>query len=177
MRKTAFVFAVTVPALAWAVGSDDSTPPQPTKTTTECTDGMVWDPKTEACVAPKESRLDDDTLYDAAREFAYSGQFENALSALAAMSDPTEDRVLTYLGFAHRSSGRTDLGMDYYQQAIAQNPDNLLARSYMGQAYVKLGAMDAAQEQLTEIRARGGRMTWPEVALANAIRSGRGYSY
>ncbi len=177
MRRFALVFAVTAPALAWAVGGDDSTPPQPTKTTTECTNGMVWDEKTEGCVAPKESSLDDDTLYDAAREFAYAGQYQNALGALEAMSDPTEDRVLTYLGFAHRSAGESELGMAYYVQAIEQNPDNLLARSYMGQAYVKLGAIDKAQEQLTEIRARGGRMTWPEIALANAIRSGRGYSY
>ncbi|MBT8457457.1 MAG: tetratricopeptide repeat protein [Rhodobacteraceae bacterium] len=177
MRRFALVAALAFPALAWAVGSEDDTPPTPTQTTTECTDGKVWDAATESCVAPQESSLDDDVLYDAAREFAYAGQFENALGALAAMSDPTEDRVLTYLGFAHRQSGNTGLGMDYYQQAIAKNPDNLLARSYMGQAFVKLGALDQAREQLLEIRARGGERSWPELALERAIESGRGYAY
>ncbi|MEL6643962.1 MAG: tetratricopeptide repeat protein [Pseudomonadota bacterium] len=177
MRKTAIAFTLVAPALAWAVGSEDSTPPTPTKTTTECADGMVWDAATDSCVAPQESNLSDDVLYDAAREFAYVGQFKHALDALAAMSDPTEDRVLTYLGFAHRQNGNAETGMAYYQQAIAKNPDNLLARAYMGQAYVKLGALDMAREQLVEIRARGGERTWPELALERAIESGRGYGY
>lgn len=177
MRRTVIAFAVVAPALAWAVGSEDDTPPTPTKTTTECTDGMVWDAATETCVAPQESSLGDDTLYDAAREFAYAGQYHNALGALAAMSDPTEDRVLTYLGFAHRQNGDTDTGMTYYKEAIAANPDNLMARSYMGQAYVKLGALDKAQAELVEIRARGGQRSWPELALKRAIASGRGYGY
>ena len=85
--------------------------------------------------------------------------------------------MLTYLGFAHRQSGDVDLGMAYYEQALAKNPNNLLARSYMGQAYVKLGALEKAREQLTEIRTRGGRLTWAEVSLAQAIKSGVGYSY
>ena len=177
MRKLAIAATLTLPAIAYAAGGGDDRPPKPTKTTTECTNGLVWDDKLKVCVAPKESRLDDDALYGAAREFAYAGQYEHALEALAAMSDPTEDRVLTYLGFAHREAGNVALGMEYYEQAIARNPDNLLARSYMGQAFVKLGALDKARAQLTEIRVRGGRLTWAEFSLASAIRSGQGYSY
>ncbi|MEL6800820.1 MAG: tetratricopeptide repeat protein [Pseudomonadota bacterium] len=177
MRRTAIAFAILAPALAWAVGPESDTPPTPTKTTTECTEGMVWDDTLEACVAPQESSLGDDALYNAAREFAYAGQFEDALGVLSAMSDPGEDRVLTYLGFAHRQNADADTGMAYYEQALAKNPDNLLARSYMGQAYVKLGALDLAREQLLEIRARGGERSWPELALERAIESGRGYGY
>ncbi len=177
MRRFALLAALAAPVVALAAGGGDVNPPKPTQTTTECSGGLIWDDRTNACVAPKESKLDDDSLYRAAREFAYAGQFENALGALAAMSDPAEDRVLTYLGFAHRETGDTKRGMAYYRQAIAQNPDNLMARSYMGQAYVKLGALDKAREQLTEIRQRGGRVTWAEISLASAIRSGQGYAY
>jgi hypothetical protein len=42
---------------------------------------------------------------------------------------------------------------------------------------VELGQTEAARAQLGEIRARGGRQTWPEIALRNALRSGVGYSY
>ena len=179
MRATlALVLAAAMlaaPAPAPAVGNDDDEPPTPTKTTTECTDGTVWDETAGACVAPKESRLDDDTLYRAAREFAYAGQYDHALGALAAMSDPQEDRVLTYKGFAYRKSGDRARGMEYYRQALAANPDNLLTRSYMGMAHVEVGETEAARAQLAEIRARGGAGTWPETALAAAIATGSGY--
>lgn len=177
MRKTAIAFTLTIPALAWAVGSQDSSEHLVTETTTQCTNGMVWADASETCVAPSAGLLSDDVLYRAAREFAHAGQFEHALGALAEMSDPSEDRVLTYLGFAHDENGSGEVGMAYYSQAIAQNPDNLLARSYMGQAYVKLGVLNMANEQLSEIRARGGARTWPEIALERAIETGRNHSY
>ncbi|MEO0830247.1 MAG: tetratricopeptide repeat protein, partial [Pseudomonadota bacterium] len=76
-----------------------------------------------------------------------------------------------------RKSGKVEEGMAYYQAAIAKNPDNFLVRSYMGQAYVEQGAYDLAAAQLTEIRARGGRQTWAEISLRNALASGKTYSY
>ena len=111
------------------------------------------------------------------RELAYAGQYGATLNALAAMSDPQDDRVLTYMGFVHRKMGDVGLGNAYYRQAIAKNPDNLLARSYMGQGFVESGELAMARAQLTEIRSRGGRGTWPEISLRLAIENGRGYSY
>ncbi|NNF25205.1 MAG: tetratricopeptide repeat protein [Rhodobacteraceae bacterium] len=177
MRALLFATALAIPGAALAVGTETDTPPTPTKTTTECTDGQIWDEKTETCTAPQESRLDDDTLYGAAREFAYAGQYQNTLNALAAMSDPTEDRVLTYLGFAHRKLGDTERGMDFYRQALAVNPDNLLARSYMGMALAEEGDMVGARAELSQIRARGGRDSWPAFALKSAIAKGPGEAY
>ncbi|MDU8944982.1 tetratricopeptide repeat protein [Ovoidimarina sediminis] len=177
MRANLIAVCLALPTLAWAVGGDDAAPPKPTPTTTECTGGQIWDADSKTCVAPKDARFDDDTLYDAARELAYAGQYGAAIAALQAMSDPQDDRVLTYLGFAHRKSGDHAAGMAYYRQALARNPDNLLARSYMGQAFVETSDVHLARAELREIRARGGRMTWAWVSLDQAIRSGRGVSY
>lgn len=177
MRALLLTALILAPSVAFAVGGGDDTPPNPTRTTTECTDGKIWDEDSKACVTPKDARLDDDTRYLAARELAYAGQYEAALSVLAAMSDQDDDRVLTYMGFAHRKSGDLPTGMAYYRAALAQNPDNLLARSYMGQAFVETGDIHLARAELREIRARGGRMTWAFVSLDQAIRSGRGFSY
>ncbi|MEL6167753.1 MAG: hypothetical protein AAFR35_03625 [Pseudomonadota bacterium] len=177
IRLAPTIAAVLFPVAVFAAGEESPTPPTPTETTVECTDGQVWDDASKSCVAPQESSLDDDTLFRAAREFAYAGQPQAAIGALEAMSDPTEDRVLTYLGFANRKLGRQDIAMGYYQAALTRNPDNLLARSYMGQGYVEIGDIALAQAQLREIRTRGGRQTWAEVSLAQAIRSGKGYSY
>lgn len=157
---------------AHAVDDFEETPPTPTETTTVCEDGMVWNPESELCEAPvQESRLSDDLLYQAAREFAYAGQYENAKAALAAMTEQGSDRVLTYMGFTTRSMGDMEGGMAFYQAALAVNPDNLLARSYMGMAYVIQGDIEAAMTQLIEIGARGGKDSWPERALLEAIEA------
>ncbi len=177
MRHVIAGLIIAMPATAFAAGSDSSEPPTPTQTTTECTNGMVWDEKTETCVAPKDSRLDDDTLYQAAREFAYAEQPEHAITALRAMTEGETDRVLTYLGFAHRSAGDMQAGMAFYQAALTQNPDNLLARSYMGQAFLLQDDAVSALNQLREIKARGGADTWAAASLQKAIETGVGSSY
>lgn len=169
--------ALALPLAALAAGSDSSSPPKPTGTTQTCTKGLVFDAGSGKCVAPKDSRLDDDMRYEAVREFAYAGQYGNALATLDAMSEQDSDRVLTYRGFLARKTGDMETGMAFYRAALAVNPDNLLVRSYMGQAFVEMGNLEAAREQLTEIRRRGGRTGWPEFALRSAIKQGKGYSY
>ncbi|NSX55461.1 tetratricopeptide repeat protein [Parasulfitobacter algicola] len=177
MRALILATALCIPTFVFAAGSEDPTPPKPTQTTTECKSGMVWDEKTKSCVAPQESQLDDDVLYQAAREFAYAGQYDHSQAALRAMSDQNDDRVLTYMGFTTRKMGDVPAGMAYYNAALQVNPDNILARSYMGQAFVEAGQLGAAREQLKEIQARGGRESWSETSLKKAIETGDGYSY
>ncbi|WP_172294402.1 hypothetical protein [Pseudoruegeria sp. HB172150] len=177
MRSLLIAIALLLPGAAFAVGSDDDNKPTQTQTTTTCAEGTVWDANTQKCVAPQEGSLTDDELYKAARELAYAGRFDDTLKVLAAMSDPLDDRVLTYKGFVHRSLGDLALGESYYRQAIARNPDNLLARSYMGQGYVAEGRLQEAYAQLVEIRTRGGAGGWPETALRDAILTGTTTSY
>lgn len=177
MRSYLVAALLCLPGAALAVGGDDSAPPKPTKTTTECADGQVWDDKTGACVALQESRLDDDALFGAARELAYAGRYEDAITAILSMSAPDGDRALTYLGFAYRKMGDVERGMGYYRHALAKNPDNISARSYLGQAHAENGDLTLARAELAEIRRRGGRQTWAEIALRTAIERGQGFSY
>lgn len=165
-----------MPQPGLAAGSD-SNPPKPTNTTRKCLFGRVWDKDAGKCVKPNKTNFTDDELYDAARELAYDGQFENAQTVLSEMSDQRDDRVLTYWGFTHRKMGEIAQANLYYEQAIALNPDNLLARSYMAQGFVADGKTDLALAQWREIRARGGEGSWAEVSLRNALRTGTTYNY
>ncbi len=177
MKRLLIAALFALPAPALAVSSDDAAPPSGTQTTTTCKNGTVWSDVKRKCVNPQQGQLDDDELYQAAREFAYAGQYDNALTVLSAMSDPLDDRVLTYRGFVARKTGDLALGDAYYRQAIDRNPENLLARSYMGQGLVEAGDLQGARTQLLEIRARNGAGTWAEAALLKAIETGTGYSY
>lgn len=177
LTQIALLTSLIFPGIASAAGSDSATPPATTETTKDCKKTEVWDDKTKKCVAAQSGALDNDTLYDAAREIAYAGRPDDALVVLSAMTEGNTDRVLTYKGFANRKAGRVKEGMYYYQAALAKNPDNLLARSYMGQALVQQGKFDLAAVQLDEIVARGGAGGWPEQSLRKALTTGQTFSY
>lgn len=168
-------FLMAIPGVAFAASDDP--PPKPTNTTKSCDGVKVWDPATQQCVTPKDASLDSDILYDAARELAYARRFDDAQGVLAAMADQADDRVLTYWGFTHRKLGNLELANIFYEQAIAQNPDNILARSYMGQGFVEEGRMDDAIAQWHEIKDRDGTGSWAEASLRAAIRTGITYNY
>lgn len=177
LRLVAIAAMIVVPQAVLAVGDEDDAPPVPTQTTTECPEGTVFDADADACVVIQDSGLDDDGLYDAARELAYARRYDDALAALAAMSDPDASRVQNYLGFIHRQLGDMPRAMAHYAAALEANPDNLLARAYRGMAFLESGEIYLAQTELAEIRARGGRGTWPDRALSQAIRTGNSIDY
>lgn len=160
----------------WGGGTSTNPPPK-TQTTKTCKKSKVWDPATQRCVNPRGASLDQDTLYTAMRELAYAGRVAEAQAVLALMADQQEDRVLTYWGFTHRKLGNRDMANAFYSKAIARNPDNILARSYMGQGFVEDGDIAAARAQLQQIRMRGGAGTWAETSLQRAVLTGQTYDY
>lgn len=171
---TALTLLLTAPALA--VGGDSSAPPAPTPTS-DCPSGQVWDADSSACLPIRSGALDDAALYEAARELAYLGRLDDALLAVTSMSDQNDDRVLTYRGFIARQQGDFPSARALYEAAIAANPDNLLARSYLGMGLVERRYTAAARAQLDAILARGGAGTWAHLALAEAIETGRTTRY
>tara|TARA_R110002049_G_scaffold10127_4_gene50507 strand:+ start:7582 stop:8106 length:525 start_codon:yes stop_codon:yes gene_type:complete len=170
LLTTALAFALPTGLLA-AGGGDEKAPEKP-----KCENGQVYDKTTKTCTDAKDSRLNDLDRYETLRALAHAGRYTEAQTVLAAMPQD-DDRTLTYLGFTTRKLGDTAGGMAYYTAALAQNPGNILARSYMGQALVEQGQMAQALAQLREIRSHGGSGTWAEASLRNAIATGRGSSY
>lgn len=177
MRLILAAALALAPQLAFAVGSDDSQPPTPTETTTECETGMVWDEKTKTCVKAEDSSLNDDQRFGAVRELAYAGRPDEAMAILASMREGETSRVLTYRGFLLRQTGRIEAGIAAYERAIALDPANILARSYYGQLLVQMDALALAEVQLSQIRAHGGAGSWAERALATALATGTTYSF
>jgi tetratricopeptide (TPR) repeat protein len=177
MRLILAAALVLAPYAALAVGSDDSEPPKPTETTTECEEGLVWDEKTKTCVKPDDQSLNDDQRFGAVRELAYAGRYEAAQVVLAAMTEGETSRVMTYRGFLLRQTGQIEDGIAAYERALALDPANILARSYYGQLLVQMDEIALAEAQLTQIRAHGGQGTWAEQSLANAIATGVTYTF
>lgn len=177
MRLLPALLLSALPFAAFAAGSDDSEPPKPTETTTECKGAQVWDEKTKACVDPKDARLDDATRFGALRELAWAGRYDDAMVVLSSMTEGETDRVLTYKGFILRKSGEVEAGIAAYEAALAKNPGNILAHSYYGQLLVEMNEIGAAEVHLAAIRTHGGAGTWAETALASAIETGQTYTF
>ena len=90
--------------------------------------------------------LDDDSIYEAGRDLAMAGRYGEAITVLGLAADKTDPRILNYLGYSHRKSGRIQVGLGYYQEALRINPDYTLVREYLGEAYIQLGDVASAQE-------------------------------
>lgn len=176
LAPLALAALIALPLPALAVGDDDSAPPRPTPTS-RCPDGQVWDDRSARCVPADRSQLGDDRLYQAVRELAYAGRYDSALQVLAAMSNQSDSRVLTYRGFIARQQGDMAAARRHYEAAIAADPGNHLARSYYGMGLAASGDRAGAEAQLAAIRAGGGSGTWAETALAEVLRGGRAYTY
>ncbi|MCV3271182.1 tetratricopeptide repeat protein [Roseobacter sinensis] len=166
--------ALLAPTIAVANGGDnDAPPPRPA---VSCEGAKVYDKKTKTCVDAQESSLQTEEIYLTVRQLAYAGRYEDAQTLAQALPQDHTGR-LTYMGFTHRKLGNLELANLFYEQAIAENPHNILARSYMGQGFVESGDKVAAVAQLRAIRAHGGAGTWSETALQNAIATGSTYNY
>lgn len=167
LKLSAAVLALSLP-LAWpafpAGGGSDASDQTPT-----CKSGEVYDKTEKKCVPAKQGAVDDDSLFETGRALAYAGKYGEAIQMLGLVSDKNDPRVLNMLGFSHRKSGRIDVGLGYYQEALTINPDFTLAREYLGEAYLTLGDIAAAKNQLSEIEKRCGKGCAEYAALEKQI--------
>jgi tetratricopeptide (TPR) repeat protein len=117
-------------------------------------DGRVWDMKKLVCQNAQSGSLDDESIYEAGREFALDGRYDEAISTLNYVANAQDKRVLNYLGYSYRKSGHVDVGLTYYKQALAIDPDYTLVREYLGEALIQMGDISGAKGQLAEIKNR-----------------------
>lgn len=168
----ATMFSTAAFAAGESSGGDDAAP-NATETTIKCKKTEVYDKKLKKCIELKKSGMneliDEQSLYDIARELAYFDRPEDAIVVLKQISNQNQARVQNYLGFASRKAGRMDDAMMHYNAALALNPDYVLARSYMGQGLVEQGDFGGAYAQLREIKERAGTDNRSYKMLAAAV--------
>lgn len=133
-----------------------------------CPRGQIRD-GTGSCVDKSSQLLDDESRYAYGAFLAQSGRYSEAIDALSLAENKDDPRILNYLGYAHRQQGRFDVGLGYYRQALKVDPDFVLAREYMGEAFLALGEVGLAREQLGEIATRCGTDCMEYKLLAEAI--------
>ena len=119
--------------------------------TRNCKSGQVWNKKSKKCVKAQSGVLPDEDLYQQGRALAKEGRYDWAIEVLVTIQDQEDPRVLNYLGYSNRKAGRLDVGITYYQKALAIDPNFNLAREYLGEGYLAAGRVDLAMAQLEAI--------------------------
>ena len=149
--KTAALAATAIAlagAPAFAAGESDNTS---TSSKPKCKKTEVYDKRSKKCVIPKKGEIDNDSLYEAGRELAYAGDYDQAIDVLSLASDRNDKRILNFLGFANRKAGRLEVGIGYYKQALAIDPNYTLVREYYGEALLMKNDLEGAKAELTKI--------------------------
>jgi tetratricopeptide (TPR) repeat protein len=117
-----------------------------------CKSGYMWDKNKKKCVQKSSQIFPDSELIEQAWALARSGEFEAGRLLFSSVADKNNPEVLNGLGYTNRKLGQFREAIDYYQQAIALDPNYAEAREYLGEGYVTMGKIDLAKEQLAEIR-------------------------
>ena len=108
-----------------------------------------------SCVGRANAAMSDDELFYAGYWLAKSGQYEQAISYLK-LAQKKDERVLTYIGYATRKMGDVEHALPIYRQALDLNPNYVVARAYLGEAFLSLGEPTKARDELAEIERRCG---------------------
>jgi Flp pilus assembly protein TadD len=148
MAALACLIGLSAPALAAGGGGDDNASPA----SQNCKKGEVWDRNKKKCVKTQSGILPDEDLYQQGRALARQGHYDWAIEVLALVQNRQDPRVLNYTGYSHRKAGRLEIGITYYREALAIDPNFNLAREYLGEGYIAAGRVDLAMNELAAIQ-------------------------
>jgi len=135
-----------------------------------CNDSAEGSAAWQACIGAVRAEMPDEELFHAGYWLAKSGRYGEALAVLHQVR-AKDERVLTYIGFATRKQGGVAAALPLYAAALARNPDYVVARAYLGEAYLSRGEPARAQAELEEIAARAGTASPSYVDLARHIEA------
>jgi Flp pilus assembly protein TadD len=77
-------------------------------------------------------------------------RFDHAIAALQQVLKPRPDDAdaLNLMGYSQRRTGHLDRSLDYYNKALAQNPNHIGANEYLGELYLEMKDVKKAEERL-----------------------------
>jgi tetratricopeptide (TPR) repeat protein len=114
--------------------------------------------------------------YQQARQLVLAGSYAEAIQAFHALDHDDSPEVANYIGYAYRKLGDYDLSKDWYERALAADPNHVRTWEYYGLWHLEQGNKLKAQDFLEKIRNICGNTSCQEYAeLSQAIAAGAGH--
>jgi tetratricopeptide (TPR) repeat protein len=94
-----------------------------------------------------------DSDFAAGKQALGAGNWTAAIAALklAALRDPQNADIQNYIGYAYRRLRQLEPAFAHFRQAIAFNPRHRAAHQHLGESYLAIGNLTAANEQLSAL--------------------------
>jgi Flp pilus assembly protein TadD len=98
--------------------------------------------------------VDLDPDYAAGKKAIKAKQWSAAIAALssAALRDTRNADIQNYLGYAYRNAGQLDAAFRHYERALTLSPRHRGAHEYVGEAYLIVNNLAAAEEHLAALQ-------------------------
>ncbi len=92
-------------------------------------------------------------LYKDADKAVKAEKYRDAIGLLERLiaSDTSNADAYNLLGFSHRKLGEFDKAKDYYDKALAINPDHKGANEYLGELFLQIGELANAEARLAKL--------------------------
>ena len=84
----------------------------------------------------------------------YKGAMDHLKNVIAAKPDDAD--ALNLMGFSERKIGEMDESLEYYNKALALNPNHLGANEYLGELYLEMKKPDMAKQRLDVLKSACG---------------------
>jgi tetratricopeptide (TPR) repeat protein len=136
-----------------AVGSDEpgSRNPDP-KPKPPSSGNRNHDKATSRKKPDKKSEQEFRDGYRAARALVLDGHYAEAIAAFHALNEDDHPDVANYIGYAERKLGHYQASKEWYERALASNPNHVRTWQYYGMWHVEQGNMLKAADFLERIK-------------------------
>ena len=104
--------------------------------------------------APTTGSASADGEYKMAQASIAQADYQTAMTHLQNVLSTTPDNAdaLNLMGFSERKMGKLDESLEYYNKALALNPNHLGANEYLGELYLDMKDVKKAQERLDVLK-------------------------
>lgn len=139
----------------------------------ECPVGQLFDTGAGQCVTDMTRLTDADRMANAKRLIDLD-RFAEARLLLDAVEQKNSARYFNYRGFVTRKLGDPEGALVFYRRALVLDPYYAEAREYLGEAYLMLGRIAEAEEELAQIARICGVQCEPYQELSEALAEAKG---